>query len=102
MQITIELPDVLGMKFKSLPDPEGFIVRILSELLEKYNPSDSWQDFSAISDFAIKYDADCLTEQDLKELRIAEAEFEAGETISFDDVREKWLKGENAGICKAL
>ncbi len=38
-------------------------------------------------------DADCLTEQESEELRIAEAEFEAGETISFDDVREKWLMG---------
>ncbi|MGE0087115.1 MAG: hypothetical protein AB7S75_22145 [Desulfococcaceae bacterium] len=43
-------------------------------------------------------DADCLTEQDMEELRIAEAEFEAGETISFDDVREKWLKGGSIDV----
>jgi hypothetical protein len=39
-----------------------------------------------------------LTEKEFKELRIAEAEFEAGETISFDDVREKWLKGESIDV----
>ena len=39
-------------------------------------------------------DSDSLTEKEFEKLRIAEAEFEAGETISFDDVREKWLKGE--------
>ena len=43
-------------------------------------------------------DSDCLTEQELEELRIAEAEFEEGGTISFDDVREKWLMGESADV----
>ena len=44
------------------------------------------------------YDSDSLTEKEFKELRIAEAEFEAGETISFDDVSEKWLKGESIDV----
>ncbi len=44
------------------------------------------------------YDADCLTEQELEELRISEAEFKEGGTISFDDVKEKWLKGGSIDV----
>ncbi len=43
-------------------------------------------------------DEDSMTEQELEELRIAEAEFEAGETVSFDDVKEKWLAGESIDV----
>lgn len=43
MQITLELPDSLCEKLKSLPDPSGFMAKILSESFEI--KKDSWREF---------------------------------------------------------
>ena len=46
----------------------------------------------------IEHEMDELTEDELEQLRLAEERFEMGEYIDFDDVKEKWLRGENAEI----
>jgi hypothetical protein len=43
MQITLELPDSLCENLKSLPDPNGFILRVLSESLDV--KKDPWRKF---------------------------------------------------------
>jgi len=43
-------------------------------------------------------DPDYLTEEELREHDEAMNELERGETINFNDVKDKWLKGEPANV----
>ena len=45
-----------------------------------------------------EYDPDYLTEDEFLIRQEALDELERGETINFDDVKDKWLKGEPANV----
>jgi hypothetical protein len=42
MQITVNIPDPLGAKLNALPDPQQFVVRLLTESLEGGLAADQW------------------------------------------------------------
>jgi hypothetical protein len=43
-------------------------------------------------------DPNYLTDQELEQLKIAEEEFKNRESISFEDVKGKWLKGKRVNV----
>jgi hypothetical protein len=67
MQLTIELPDILGYRLKSLPNFNGFITNVLAKSIEpSVQEKDPWSDFlsnidlyaveTGISDLAENHD----------------------------------------------
>jgi hypothetical protein len=44
-------------------------------------------------------DPDFLTEDELREHDEAMKELERGETINFNDVKDRWLKGKPSDVC---
>ncbi|MCP4698897.1 MAG: hypothetical protein GY862_18895 [Gammaproteobacteria bacterium] len=54
MQITLDIPDNLGRKLNTLPNPAEFIVKLLSELLDSGLSQDQWwQLLENIEDIAV-------------------------------------------------
>ncbi|NBC49337.1 MAG: hypothetical protein GVY22_15460 [Gammaproteobacteria bacterium] len=42
MQITVDIPDPLAAKLEALPDPEGFVVELLTRSLDGGLEEDQW------------------------------------------------------------
>jgi len=66
MQLTIELPDTLGYRLKSIPNLNEFMIKLLTQSLSVTEPSEtqeSWEEFlSNIEQYAIETGIDDLAE----------------------------------------
>jgi len=68
-----------------IPDSE------FSKLIENYR---KFEPIEVIEDDAPDY----LTEEELREHDEAMEELERGETINFNDVKDRWLEGKSANV----
>ena len=63
MQLTIELPDTLGYRLKSIPNLNEFMVKLLTQSLSASEPQESWEEFlSNIEQYAVETGIDDLAE----------------------------------------
>ncbi|EDN71120.1 hypothetical protein BGP_3393 [Beggiatoa sp. PS] len=55
MQLTIELPDTLGYRLKSIPNLNEFMIKLLTQSLPASETQESWEEFlSNIEQYAIE------------------------------------------------
>jgi hypothetical protein len=55
MQLTIELPDTLGYRLKSLPNLNDFMIKVLTQSLSTSETEEIWEEFLAnIDQYAVE------------------------------------------------